>query len=81
MFGLRTADGGALLFYTDAAELTLTPPQGEVMHLSVPGFYSSGQALTTAGLRYLEQFVTYVPARGGAGLRVIADYSGITSRN
>jgi hypothetical protein len=82
VFGLAVAGGGALLFYTDAAELTLTPPQGEVMHLSVPGFYASSQALTgAAGLRYLEQFATYVPPRGGSGLRVVADYSAITAAN
>jgi hypothetical protein len=81
VFGLATAGGGALLFYTDAAELTLTPPQGEVMHLSVPGFYSSAQALSRAGIGYLEQFATYVPARGATGLRVVADYSGVTSSN
>ena len=28
-FALRTTDGGALVFYTDAAELTITPPAGE----------------------------------------------------
>ena len=81
VFGLRTADGGALLFYTDAAELTLTPPSGNVLRLTIPGFYSPGEALARAGIGYLEQFATYVPARGGSGLRVIADYSGITSRN
>ena len=81
VFGLRAADGGALLFYTDAAELTLTPPPGNVLRLTIPGFYSPGQALSRAGIGYLEQFATYVPARGGSGLRVIADYSGVTSRN
>jgi hypothetical protein len=81
VFGLRTADGGALLFYSDAAELTLTPPPGNVLHLTIPGFYSPSQALSRAGIGYLEQFATYVPARGGSGLKVIADYSGITSRN
>jgi len=81
VFGLRTADGGALLFYTDAAELTLAPPPGNVLRLTIPGFYSPGQALSRAGIGYLEQFATYVPARGRAGLRVIADYSGIISRN
>jgi hypothetical protein len=81
VFGLRTADGGALLFYTDAAELTLTPPPGNMLRLTIPGFYSPGEALSRAGIGYLEQFATYVPARGGSGLRVIADYSGITSRN
>ena len=81
VFGLRTADGGALLFYTDAAELTLAPPPGNVLRLTIPGFYSPGQALSRAGIGYLEQFATYVPAHGGTGLRVVADYSGITSRN
>jgi hypothetical protein len=79
VYGLRTAGGGALLFYTDAAELTLTAPAGEVMHLTVPGYYSPGQALTRAGIGYLEQFATYDPPPGGSGLRVVADYSGITS--
>jgi len=79
VFGLATAGGGALLFYTDTAELTLTPPPGETLHLSIPGFYSGGQALSRAGVGYLEQFATYVPPRGGTGLRVVADYSGITA--
>jgi len=79
VFGLRTSDGGALLFYTDAAQLTLTAPAGEVMHLTVPGFYSPSQSLSKAGIGYLEQFATYDPPSGGSGLRVVADYSGITS--
>jgi len=79
VYGLRTTDGGALLFYADAAELTLTAPAGEAMHLTVPGFYSSGQALTRAGIGYQEQFATYDPPSGSSGLRVVADYSGITS--
>ena len=81
VFGLATAGGGALLFYTDAAELTLAPPAGEALHLTIPGFYSPSQALTSAGVGYLEQFATYVPPRGGSGMRVVADYSGITARN
>jgi hypothetical protein len=79
VYGLATAGGGALLFYTDAAELTLTAPAGEVMHLTVPGYYSPAQALSRAGIGYLEQFATYDPPSGGSGLRVVADYSGITS--
>ena len=79
VYGLRTTDGGALLFYADAAELTLTAPAGDAMHLTVPGFYSPGQALTRAGIGYQEQFATYDPPSGEPGLRVVADYSGITS--
>jgi hypothetical protein len=82
VFGLATTDGGALLFYTDAARVTMTPPQGEVLSLSVPGFYSPGQSLSRASLGYLEQFATYVPPRGGSqGPRVVADYSGVVSGN
>jgi hypothetical protein len=79
VYGLRTTDGGALLFYADAAELTLTAPAGEAMHLTIPGFYSPSQALTRAAVGYQEQFATYDPPPGGSGLRVVADYSGITS--
>jgi len=79
VFGLRTTDGGALLFYTNTAELTLVPPAGEALHLTIPGFYSPGPALATARIGYLEQLATYVPPRGGSGLRVVADYSGITA--
>jgi hypothetical protein len=81
VYGLRTTDGGALLFYADAAELTLTAPAGEAMHLTIPGFYSPGQALTSARVGYQEQFATYDPPSGAmtSGLRVVADYSGITS--
>ncbi len=79
VYGLRTTDGGALLFYADAAELTLTAPAGESMHLTIPGFYSPGQSLTRAGIGYQEQFATYDPPSGGSGPRVVADYSGITS--
>jgi hypothetical protein len=81
VFGLRTTDGGALLFYTDTAELTLVPPAGEALHLTIPGFYSPGQALSRAGIGYTEQFATYVPPRGRSGPRVVADYSGITGKN
>jgi hypothetical protein len=81
-FALLTADGGALVFYTDAAQLTITPPAGSVLHLTVPGFYSPAQALTQAGITYLEQFAAYDPPAGrGATPRVVADYSGITGKN
>jgi len=78
VFGLRAADGGALLFYTDSAQLTLTAPAGEAMHLTIPGYYSPSQSLSRAGVGYLEQFAVYDPPAGGSGLRVVADYSGIT---
>jgi hypothetical protein len=81
-FALLTAGGGALVFYTDAAEVTITPPAGSALHLTLPGFYSPGQALPRAGVSYLEQFTAYdPPAAGGGAPRVVADYSGITGKN
>lgn len=79
VYGLRTADGGALLFYADAAELTLTAPAGEAMHVTVPGFYSPSEALSQATMGYLEQFATYDPPSGMSGARVVADYSAMTA--
>jgi hypothetical protein len=80
-FALQTADGGALVFYTDAAQVTVTPPAGTTFHLSVPGLYSPGQALNRAGVSYLEQFAAYDPPAAGGTARVVADYSGITGKN
>jgi len=77
-FALQTADGGALVFYTDAAAVTITPAPGSVVRLSIPGFFSAGQALTRATVSYLEQFAAYDPPAGGGAPRVVADYSGIT---
>jgi len=80
-FALRTTDGGALVFYTDAAEVTITPPAGSLLHLTVPGFYSPGQALSRAGVSYLEQFASYDPPAGRGSPHIVADYSGITGKN
>jgi hypothetical protein len=78
-FALLTTDGGALVFYTDAAEVTITPPAGAQLQLTIPGFYSPGQALAQARVSYLEQFAAYdPPAAAGGAPRVVADYSAIT---
>jgi hypothetical protein len=81
-FALLTTDGGALVFYSDAAEVTVTPPAGSVLRLTVPGFYSASQDLTGAKLSYLEQFAAYdPPAAAGTPPQVVADYSAITGRS
>ncbi len=80
-FALRTSNGGALVFYTDAAELTITPPAGTELRLTVPGFYSTAQAVTRAGVSYLEQFAAYDPPAGTGAPGVVADISGITGKN
>ena len=52
-----------------------------MIHLAVPGFYSSAQALSRAGLSYLDQFAADDPPAGGGTPRVVADYSGITGKS
>ena len=76
VFGLKTTDGGALMFYGLTARLSLAPPPGETFELSIPGYYSPGQTLTSATVMYVDQFATYIPS-GPASLRVVADASGV----
>jgi hypothetical protein len=52
-----------------------------VIHLTVPGLYSQAQALSRAGLSYLDQFAADDPPAGGRTPRVVAGYSGITGTN
>jgi hypothetical protein len=80
-FALLTTTGGALVFYTDAAEVAITPPAGSAIHLTVPGYYSPAQALSRAGLSYLDQFAAADPPAGAGTPQVVAEYSGITGKN
>ena len=83
VFALRTADGGALVFYTTAARLTLTPPDGDTIStLTIPGYYSpsSSAGLRSAAVGYIEQFATYIPVAGNSDRDVVADISSIASR-
>jgi hypothetical protein len=85
VFGLRTVNGGALLFYDVAAQVTVTAQAGGTLPLNVPGFLSPGNPVAQATLDYLEQFAAYDPPADGTGQgaqgsapSVVADYSGIT---
>jgi hypothetical protein len=80
IIGLRTSDGGALLFYTDAAVVTFTAPRGKTFQMSIPGVYSSKQRLGWAGMRFLDQLATYDPPQGAGSPRIVADYSGLQGR-
>jgi hypothetical protein len=80
-FALLTTGGGALVFYTDAAQVTITPPAGTALHLTIPGLYSPSQGVSQAAVDYLEQFAAYDPPAGSGAPRVVADYSGITGKN
>jgi hypothetical protein len=79
VFGLRTKDGGALLFYSLTAALTLAPPPGETFELTIPGYYTPSQTLTSARVGYIEQFASYDPPQGQTGPYIAADVSSIAS--
>jgi hypothetical protein len=79
VFALKTTSGGALVFYHLTARLSLAPPAGQTINSRVPGYYSPGQALTSAAVDYADQFAVYLPA-GPAAPAVIADASGITGQ-
>ena len=74
VFALKTADGGALVFY----HLTASPPP-QTIKLDIPGYHSPSQALTSATVDYADQFAVDIPA-GSASPAVVADASGITGQ-
>jgi hypothetical protein len=84
VFALKTTSGGALVFYTTAARLTLTPANGDAIGgLNIPGYYSPANSvgLTSATVGYVEQFATVIPPSGNSERDVVADISGIASRS
>jgi hypothetical protein len=81
VFGLRTVGGGALLFYSMTAQLTLAPPPGQTFRLNIPGYFSPAQALTSARIGYIDQFAAYDPPAGQAAPRIAADASSIAARD
>ena len=80
VFGLRTKDGGALLFCSLTAQLTIAPPLGETFALDIPGYYSPSEPLNSAEVGYIEQFATYDPPQGQSDPHIVADVSSIASQ-
>jgi len=79
VFALKTVGDGVLAFYALTSQLTLAPPSGQTFQVSIPGFYSSSQTLTSATVDYTEQFATCIPP-DQASPQILADASGITER-
>ena len=79
VFALKTAGGGALVFYHLTVRLSLTLPPGQTIKVGIPGYFSPSQALTSATVDYADQFASYIPP-GSAGPAIVADASGITGR-
>jgi hypothetical protein len=79
IYALRTQGGGALVFYSLSATLTLTAPPGQPMALQIPGYYSSGSPVTTATVPYADQFAAYIGPPGSPAAEVLAESSGVSS--
>jgi hypothetical protein len=77
-FGLKTASGGALVFYAVDAQLTLAMPDGQSFQLKIPGYYTYATSQTSAQVGYIDQFATYDPPHGTPS--VIAESSSVDSR-
>ena len=80
VYALRTQDGGALVFYSLTASLTLTAPGGRPMALQIPGYYSANSPVAAATVRYADQFAAYIAPSGGRAAEVLAQNSGIAAR-
>jgi hypothetical protein len=82
VYGLQTANGGALLFYAVNAQLTLAPPDGQSFQVDIPGYYSPAATQTSAVVGYIDQFATYDPhdPPHSGSPRIVGDTSGIASR-
>ena len=73
VFGLRTTNGGALLFYYVSARLTIVAPPGSTFSLNEPGF---GTSVSSAQVPFVDQFVAYDPPKGQGAPSVTATASG-----
>jgi hypothetical protein len=73
VFGLRTTNGGAILFYYLSAQLSIVAPAGGTFTLNEPGF---GTPVSSAEVPFIDQFVAYDPPKGQGTPSVTATASG-----
>ena len=78
VYALSTVGGGVLAFYGLSAQLAITAPPGGQVAIGIPGYYTTGQPVTTVGIGYAGQFALYIPPAGQGGPQLLADASGIT---
>ena len=77
VFAVQTIGGGALVFCSLTATVSLTPPPGQALEIGIPGYYTPARPQTsTVTIRYVEQFAAYLPP-GHARAQLLADASGI----
>jgi len=78
VYALRTADGGALVFYDLSAKMTIRA-YGQLFSLKYSGFISGTQQDADFEVNYSEDFVVYEPAGAQASPQVVAEISGPVS--
>jgi hypothetical protein len=79
VYALRTADGGALVFYDLSATMTISTVYGELFSVKYSGFISGSQKDANFEVNYSEQFVVYEPPGASVAPRVLAENSGPVS--
>jgi hypothetical protein len=79
VFALRTAGGGALVFYDLNATMSMGAPFGDSFTVRYSGFLSGKQSATSFDVNYNEQFAVYEPPGASAKPRVLAQFSGPVS--
>jgi hypothetical protein len=81
VLGLKTRNGGSLIFYTVDAQLSLTAPPGAYLSISIPGYVSLKETPRSVRVGYIEQFASYIPPAGVGDRRIVADFSSVASRD
>ena len=79
VYALRTAGGGALVFYDLSATMTISTIYGQLFSLKYSGFISGSQHDANFEVNYSEEFVVYEPAGAQAAPQVVAENSGPVS--
>jgi hypothetical protein len=81
VYALRTADGGALVFYDLSATMTISTIYGQLFSVKYSGFISGSEQDAAFQVNYSEEFAVYEPAGAQAAPQVVAEVSGPVSAN
>lgn len=81
IYGVRTVDGGALVFVTTVNRWQYDIPPGGGMTLrgDIAALYGSTTARSSINVDYTEEFEVYVPAKGHGKLDVLQGIQRVTS--
>jgi len=76
VYALRTANGGALVFYDLTASLTLGVPDAQTFAITIPGIFNGKEQARSFQVNYGDQFAVYEPPGPSGVPTVLANDSG-----